>query len=155
MALDVLTMQSFKEKYIIVPPSHSSSRELLEFSPCEQLLLGKQKSIYHVCNFCFQKQTHKKSSMHWAPQSRCDTPGTDTPWGSCPPKDSGVHSLANNPNWKKQLRPKDLSLAFLNPCDIPLVGVCPLKLKNSVAILMTVPIVTTIHHVTPWCTTLS
>jgi len=70
------------KKYIIVPPGHFSSRELPEFSPCEQLLLGKQKSIYHVCNFCFHKQTHKKSSMHWAPQSGCDTPGTDTPRGS-------------------------------------------------------------------------
>lgn len=30
--------------------------------------------------------THKKPSMHWSPQSGSDAPGTDTPWGSNPPK---------------------------------------------------------------------
>merc|ERR1712012_1216845 len=98
MALDVLTMQSFKKKkYIIVPPGHSSSRELLEFSPCEQLLLRKQKSIYHVCNFCFR--THTKSPVCTGRHSLGLTPqGLIPPGGQTPLKDSGAHSLANNPN---------------------------------------------------------
>jgi len=149
------------KEYIIVPPGHSSSRELLEFSPCEQLLLRKQKSIYHVCNFCFR--THTKSPVCTGRHSLGLTPqGLIPPGGQTPLKDSGAHSLANNPNWKKQLRPKvilvwpfstlvALALRPLGPRRI----VAPWNWKIPRPYSRQVPIVTTIHHVTPWCTTLS